>query len=213
MLPYNAHRRACAIMAKKPSGSSDVLLDRLLAAIGKGDADALERYLLSEELREIEVACSKLRGQPTLTGLRRRLLRKFRANTVRRRELRRQLEPIRDDILVAGFLRANPGADERQLRAALQEEGTENIDPAEIEAIEDQDIAFLIANASDYRKRQVRKLAVEPFLRLLQKDDVIPSRKLPLNRMMQALFDWLGIEKKLRPTDAGIRTIARSMRD
>ena len=111
---------------------------------------------------------------------------------------------------MAGWLRSNPNADEGELRAAVED--SENIDPAEFEANEDQDIAFFIDSAGGYRKREVRKQAVEPFLRFLKKHDLVPSRKLPLNRMMGALFDWLDIERKLRPADTGIRTIARDLK-
>ena len=114
---------------------------------------------------------------------------------------------------IAGWLRDNPEADKSSLLAAIQDANIP--DPAEIEAIEDRDIAFLIdamGNLGDYRKRYLRKLAVEPFLRLLEEHEVIPSRDLPLNRMTHALFDRLGIEPKLRLTDAGIRTIARDLR-
>jgi hypothetical protein len=193
-----------------PGSRSHGLLDKLLAAIGKGDSDSFERYALVEELKKIEGAYSERRGRPT-SGSHHKLLWKFRANTAKRRELRRQLRPIYDDVVMAGLLRANPGADEGELRAALQD-STESIDPAEIEASEDQDIAFLIDSAGDYRKRQVRKQVVEPFLRFLEKREVVPSRKLPRTRMMRALFDWLAIERKLRPTEAGIRTIARDLK-
>jgi hypothetical protein len=152
---------------KSPGSRSDEVLDKVLAAIGKGDSDSFERYALVVELQEIKAAHSKRRGRPT-SGSHHKLLRKFRANTAKRRELRRQLRPIRDDIVMAGLLRANPGADEGELRAALQD-STENFDPAEIEASEDQDIAFFIDSAGGYRKREVRKQAVEPFLRFLKK--------------------------------------------
>jgi hypothetical protein len=112
------------------SSRSDELLDKLLAAIGKGDSDSFERYGLVEELQKIEGAYSERRGRPT-SGSHHKLLRKFRANTAERRELRRQLRPIHDDIVMAGLLRANPGADEGKLRAALQD-STKNIDLVEV---------------------------------------------------------------------------------
>jgi hypothetical protein len=84
--------------------------------------------------------------------------------------------------------------------------------PAQFEASEDQDIAAFIDSGDDYRKREVRKQAVEPFLRFLERRGVVPSRKLPRTRMMRALFDWLEIEQTLRPTEAGVRTIARDLK-
>ena len=92
-------------------------------------------------------------------------------------------------------------------------DSTGDIDPAEIEEEEDRNIEFVINSTGDYRRRQVRKLVVEPFLLLLEEYRVVPDPKLlPRNRMMQALFVWLGIEDRLRPTDSGIRTIARELR-
>ena len=101
---------------------------------------------------------------------------------------------------MAGQLRTNPHVDEHDLRAGVHWsdddlEGTEVADYAKIEADEDLDIAFLLDKKGDYRKRDITKLVVEPFLRFLERNDVIPSRALPLNRMMRALFDWLDIER------------------
>jgi hypothetical protein len=192
--------------SKSLGSRSDELLEKLLAAIGKGDTDNFDRHALVQRLREIEAGF-----QLPNIGPYRKLLRKYRENTAKRGELWRQLGPIHDEIVMAGLVRKNPGVDEGDLRAALQDH-TKDFDLPEIEANEDEDIAFLIDRADDYRKRQVRKQAVEPFLRFLQKHDVVPSRKLPLNRMMAALFDWLHIEMRLRPTETGVRTIARDLK-
>jgi hypothetical protein len=199
--------------SKSPGSRSDELLETLLVAIGKGDSNSFERVVLIRGLEEIESAYSTRRGQRT-SGSYHNVLRTFRANTAKRLELRRRFRPIYDDIVVAGCLRANPDADEAKLRAAVQDrqDSTEKIDPAEFEAMEDQDIAAYIDSAGDYRKRLVRKQAVEPFLQFLEKRGVVPSRKLPRTRMMRALFDWLDIEQKLRPTEAGMRTIARDLK-
>ncbi|MFL6837226.1 MAG: hypothetical protein ACJ8FZ_07965 [Bradyrhizobium sp.] len=193
---------------KSPGSHSDELLDRLLAAIGKGDCNVFERHALVSELRDIQSAYSEMRQLP---GPYRKLLRQFHKNTEKRQQLRKRLKPIHDDIVMAGWLRQCPDADEGDLRGTLQDHLSDTIDPAEIEAIEDQHIMFLIDRTSDYRKRRVRKRAVEPFLKFLEKHGIVSSKQLPRNRMMQAWFDWLGVEKKLRPTDPGIRTIARDL--
>jgi hypothetical protein len=198
--------------SRKSPGRSDELLNKLLAAIGKGDSDSFERHVLIGGLQEIEALYSERRGRPTPASYT-TVLEQFRANTAKRLELRKLFRPVYDDIVMVGYLRENPGADEGQLRAALQDrqDSTERIDPAQFEASEDQDIAAFIDSGDDYRKRQVRKQVVEPFLRFLEKHEVVPSRKLPRTSMMRALFDWLAIERTLRPTDAGIRTIARDL--
>ena len=213
-LPHNAHPRVPMTKStKSPGRRSDEPLETLLVAVGKGDSNSFERHALVQGLQEIESAYSTRRGQPT-SGSYHNVLRRFRANTAKRLELRRRFRPIYDDIVVAGYLRSNPDADEAAVRAAVQDnqDSTEKIDPPELEAVEDQEIAAYIDSAGDYRKRRVRKQAVEPFLQFLEKHGVVPSRKLPRTRMMRALFDWLEIEKKLRPTEAGMRTIASEMK-
>ena len=189
------------------------LLGDLLAAIGMADANPYLTWPLEMELREIESAWFARRQVPNV-GPYRKELRRFRAITAKRRELRKQFGPVvREAIALAGLVRANPNADESTLRGLMQDSDG-NIDPAEIEEEEDRNIEFVIDRTGDYRKRQVRKLVVEPFLLLLEHHRVVPHPKLlPLNRMMQAFFNWLSIEKALRPTDSGIRTIARDLRN
>jgi hypothetical protein len=194
----------------RSSKYSDERLDKLLVAIGKTDLVGF----IKSELESIRSNYSERSGQ--LTAAQRRLLRRFRASTTRRREMRRQLRSIKDDIVMAGQLRRNPHVDEHDLRASVHWsdddlEGTEVADYAKFEADEDLDIAFLLDKEGDYRKRDITKLVVEPFLRFLERNDVVPSRALPLNRMTTALFDWLDIEEP-RPTDVGIRTIASNMK-
>ena len=196
----------------KSSKYSDERLDNLFAAIGKNRTDYFG-FIVSE-LETIRCDYLKRRGQ--LTAAQRRLLRRFRASTTRRREMRRQLRSIHDDIVFAGQLRTNPHVNEHDLRANVHWseddlEGTEVADYAKIEADDDQDIAYFLDSKGDYRKRGLRSLVIEPFLRLLERHDVTPSRKLPRTRMTTALFDWLDIEEP-RPTDVGIRTIASNMK-
>jgi hypothetical protein len=187
------------------------LLGDLLAAIGMADANPYMTMPLEMALREIESAWLARREVPNV-GPYRKELRRFRSITAKRRELRKQFGPaVREAIELAGFLRGNPNVDERTLRALMPDRVY--IDPAEVEEEEDRNIEFVIDRAGDYRKRQVRKFVVEPFLLLLEEYRVVlDSKLLPLNRMMQALFDWLGIKPTLRPTDSGIRTIARELR-
>ena len=187
------------------------LLGDLLAAIGMAHANPYQTMSLEMTLREIESAWFARRQVPNV-GPYRKELRRFRAITAKRRELRKQFGPVvREAIALAGWIRANPNVDESTLRALMPD--SEIIDPAEIEEEEDRNIEFVIDRTGDYRKRQVRKLVVEPFLLLLEEFRVVPhSKLLPRNRMMQALFDWLGIKPTLCPTDSGIRTIARDLR-
>ena len=58
----------------------------------------------------------------------------------------------------------------------------------------------------------LRRLLIEPFLFYLHRAGVVPHpHKLPLSRMMEAMFDWVGIDRKRRPTNTGVRTIARDV--
>lgn len=71
---------------------------------------------------------------------------------------------------------------------------------------------WLVANRGDYRKRQLRKLVVEPFLKLMAEYDIATSRReRPRKRIFDALFDWLGVEQKFRPSNAGINAIAAEL--
>jgi hypothetical protein len=83
----------------------------------------------------------------------------------------------------------------------------------EVAAIEIENIQHLLdSDAAEFKKRPLRRLLLEPFFRVLHIHDVIWSRKLPLTEMMDALFDFVGLERSRRPTETGIRTIAADMR-
>jgi hypothetical protein len=202
------------IKAGKPPRSSRLKgrLERLFVSIGKGHLDPFQRFGLQLELQQIGAAYAERRGQ--LTAEQRRLLRKFRSSTAKRQALRRRLAPISEEIVLAGWLREDPDADEDGLRAVLAdlEDYPEIVIPRTVEAKEDLDIAFLLDRKGDYRKRKVRKLAIEPFLQFLTKHKIKSSpKKLPLIRMVRALLDWLEISQG-RPTDTGVRTIVREFK-
>ena len=96
-------------------------LGDLLAAIGMADANPYETLPLVNALREIESAWLDRREVPNV-GPHRKELRKFRANTAKRRELRKQFPPVvREAIALAGLVRANPDVDESTLRALMQD--------------------------------------------------------------------------------------------
>ena len=71
---------------------------------------------------------------------------------------------------------------------------------------------WLNTSGDDYRKRVVRKLVVEPFLRLLMEHGITTSRKkLPRTRMFEAMFEWVGVESRFRLSNAAINKIAREL--
>ena len=97
------------------------LLRALLASIGKADANNYVTLPLVNALREIESAWLARREMPNV-GPYRKELRRFRAITAKRRELRKQFGPVvREAIALAGLVRANPNADESTLRALMQD--------------------------------------------------------------------------------------------
>ena len=82
-----------------------------------------------------------------------------------------------------------------------------------LEEIEALNIKYLLdSDAANYKKPMLRRLLIEPFLVYLHRAGVVPHpHKLPLSRIMEALFDWVGIDRKHRPTNTGVRTIARDV--
>ena len=64
---------------------------------------------------------------------------------------------------------------------------------------------------SDYRKKLSQKLLIEPTLRLLKNNDVKPSRKSPLSRIVHALFDLFDISARDRVTDAAVTRAWRKL--
>jgi hypothetical protein len=71
---------------------------------------------------------------------------------------------------------------------------------------------WLKINTDTYKKRDLRKLVVEPFLQLMAEHGITTSRKQrPRKRIFDALFDWLGVEQKSRPTTANIDATAREI--
>lgn len=199
---------------KQPGNRDDDPLNRVLAAIGKDRSGMWELSPARVYLEEIKIAY--LRRRAPLTSEARKQLGKYRALTAKRFELRRRFKLPYDDIVIVGLQRIKPDTVEGELRNRLTDlDDAEVIGLAKIEAnerFEDRIIASLLRSKDGYRKREVRTLVVEPFLQFLEQYKVVPSRELPLNRMMRTVFDWLGIPTRLRPTDAGIRTIFRDFR-
>ena len=204
-------------------------MTELLSAIGKRSINNYLRFSLERELEEIATAYRERRdllkkiettlpkqqpGQPTL-GRYHKDLQQHRKDTARRLVRRKRFGPVYDYVMLTGtlffYLQANPDADENELRG-LVEESIEKVDHAKIEADEDEIIgAYLDSLSGDYRKSPETKLLVEPFLDILERHKIVPSpRKLPRTRMMEAFFNWVGVEPTLRPQ--GIPAIARNLK-
>ena len=199
---------------------SDVLLERLLTAIGKDDAAEAERTNLKSWLRSIKTGYRIQAGRVMsishgreVFDSRREALRKLRDLLVEASELRQQLGERKKDIQKAGAVCVAKETPPRPMelfkrRVALSD--PKLVD--EVAAIEVENIQHLLAtDAAESKKSPLRRLLIEPFFRVLHLHDVVWSRELPLTGMMGALFDFVGLEGR-RPTEAGIRTIAADMR-
>ena len=97
---------------KSPSSNPDELAE-LLAAIGEDHFDIRQLGSVRIELQHIAAVYAVHVNGPRLPPtMARKLLRKFRANTAKRLELRRQLRSIRREILVAAWIQNSSDVDE-----------------------------------------------------------------------------------------------------
>jgi hypothetical protein len=205
-----------------PHGGSDELLDKLLSALGKGNAAETERANLKSWLRSIKTGyevrtdrITSIENGREVFDPKRELLQKLHANITEGIELRRQLGARIKDIRDAGaqcVAKAKPPlpVDEFKKRIALSNPALVD----QVAAIEAENIRHLLSVriSTDYKKPPFREYVIKPFLEFLDQQGIKPSRKYPLSRMTAALFDYLEIPPTRRPDDAGIRTIVRDMK-
>jgi hypothetical protein len=200
--------------------SDTALMNQLLSVVGKGNARGAERLALQGQLQFIKDSYETrwpLLKSAKAAG-RKPLLRKFLANTAERRELRQQLGlDGKREVARASWLRMNinPLVEALINGREMPEELTPPVDPRLVELLEeyeDQNIKYLLDETGDsYRKTPMRSLVVEPFLLFLEINGLWDSAQ-PMTHVVAALFDWLGVEQKHRPTDTGIRTIVREFK-
>jgi hypothetical protein len=187
--------------------------EKLLAAMGIGEStDPFGRFALTQNLEDIERYYARqvavLGKQPD-----RKLVHRYRAAITKALALSEKIGPdfFVNDIEKANWSRHNPDADDMTLHMLMEEHGDKRDDVVAVLTARGLDIDhWLKASGDDYRKRIVTKLVVEPFLQLMAQHEITTSRKqLPRKRMFDALFDWLGVEQKFRPSSAAIDAIAR----
>jgi hypothetical protein len=186
--------------------------ERLLAAMYTSEApNPFTLAALGPDLRQIEQAY-----QVAVSGRQpdRRLVSRYRAAITKVLTLSKKIGPhfIGHEIQRAGLLQLNPDIDDSMLRAVMEEHRhhPDRVVEALTSRVSAIDHWFKISGDT-YRKRDVTKLVVEPFLRLMTKYAITTSRKQPRKRMFDALFDWIGVEKNFRPSDASINAIARGL--
>lgn len=189
--------------------------EELLAAMGFGEAaNPFSRAALIQGLRDIE---RNYKRQVALSDKqpKRRQVHQYRAAITKLLTLSETIGPdfLANEIEKARFSRQNPDVDEMTLQLLLEEHGRKRDDVIDVLTERALNLDHWLKTSGDsYKKRDVRKLVVELFLRLLAEYKITTSRKqLPRKRIFDALFDWIGIERKFRPTSANINEIAREL--
>jgi hypothetical protein len=192
--------------------------DKLLAAMGMAELNPFSRYGLKKNLEQIEREYARrivqLSKQPN-----RKLVRRYRAAVTKLLLLSKKVGPdFLAEIEEAGWSRHNPNADIGHLHIVMTdwmtEHGHEKLNLGAVLTAHGLDIDHWLKTSGDaYKKRDVRKLVVEPFLQLMAEQKITTSRKqLPRKRIFDALFDWLGVERKFRPSSAAINVVAKRSR-
>jgi hypothetical protein len=179
-------------------------LDQLFVAMDVDDP--FSRFGLEPALEQIEARWVAAQGKKPD----RNRVRQYRAAITKALALSNMIGPdfFANEIEKAGWSRHNPDADDRTLHDLMDMHGHErtNVDAVLTEHRLDID-HWLRTSGEVYRKRDVRKLVVEPFLQLMVGRETETSRK----RVFDALFDWIGVEKKFRPSSASINSVAREL--
>jgi hypothetical protein len=178
--------------------SDTLLLNRLLSATGA--PDGARGVLLEEDLRTFRRWYKEEWPGATEPQAERRteVLRKMVTHSQERLDLWKQLGPggTRDIDQYASRLEVN--------RLAPLGESFLRIEQLLYMSI----LNVLIERHFGYRKTPIRRLVIEPFLDVLEKHGLWETAE-DMTKVMAALYDFLGVPQKDRPTDAGMRTIIR----
>jgi hypothetical protein len=184
-------------------------LDQLFVTMGVDDP--FRRFGLEPALEQIEARWLAAQGKKQD----RKRVRQYRAAITKALALSNMIGPdfFANEIEKAGWSRLNPDTDDRTLQTLMADHGHERDDVVAVLTAHGLDIDHWLNISGDvYKKRDVRKLVVEPFMQLMAEREIITSRRqLPRKRLFDALFDWLGVEQKSRPSSANIDTIAREL--
>ncbi|MCK1453382.1 hypothetical protein IVB36_21495 [Bradyrhizobium sp. 35] len=184
--------------------SREEKFERLLKAM---DATGpFDRYALELALKKIETGWGGAQGKKP--G--RKLVHQYRAAITKVLAISAKIGPdfFDNDIEKAGWSRLNPDADDRKLRDIMEMHEHEPTDVDAVLTVRGLDVDhWLRTTLEDYRKRDVRKEITEPFLELMVGREIEADRK----AVFDALFDWIGLEKKFRPSSASINAIAREL--
>jgi hypothetical protein len=181
--------------------------DKLAAFFKAIDVDEpFRQFGIETELQKFAFTYRQQFNRPDMAELPRKRLRQYLRASQKKRALRQALGPaVQHEIIVAALLRENPGTITADASAVIAEHQISLSQLDEDEKCHEADIGFLLAESgSDYRKKRVTKLAVEPVLQLLKKRRITPSRELPLSRIAHALFDLFDIAARDRLSGAAV---------
>jgi hypothetical protein len=208
-----------AVWGNMEQRSNANAVNRLLSILGEDSASGPNRAGLEYSLQWIKRGYEDRWPRATSAAAARRkpLLQKMLKNNAERRRLRRLLgQEYKQEIRRAAGIRLNSRPfveaviEQREPPKPLHPYDPELVEA--LEELEDQDIRFLLDETRDaYRKTPMRAHLIEPFLVFLETNHLWEKAH-PMTDVMEALFDFVGVEKKYRLTDPGIRTIVREFK-
>jgi hypothetical protein len=166
-------------------------------------------YLMTRDVEQMAALFSKMYIR-RIAAADRKLLKRLHAIRASERKIWRQLgATVPRAIHLAGFLRVNPEVEKSKLIAAFDDNLDEFADNLEeMLATRDLAIEFLLNDRG--RSRIERRLVIEPFLEMLQKHEITPSKKFPRTGMLKALYLVLGIKNP--PSDIMVRQIVSDLK-
>jgi hypothetical protein len=187
--------------------------EKLLAATGMGE-DPHARYAFTHGLELIEHQSARwIAASGKQTDL--DLVQRYRASLAKALALSEEVgsDFLANEIQKASLSRLNPDIDENTLQTLMIDHEHRHTDVLAVLTAHGLDIDHWVEiNGASYKKRNLRKLVIEPFLQLMSEHGIATSRKQrPRKQIFDALFDWLGIEQKYRPSSANIDAIAREL--
>jgi hypothetical protein len=185
-------------LSSRKGGGGEQQFEDLLTAMGMDKANPFSRSALTQDLRGIESAFTRAVAvsgkQPD-----RDVVKQYSKAIAKLQTLSGKIGPdfFSNEIEKAGWSRHNPHLDDSMLRAVMDDHRHEREDVVAVLTAHRLDIDhWLKTTGADYKKRQLSKLVVEPFLDLMVEYEITTSRKqLPRKRMFDALFDWLGVDR------------------
>jgi hypothetical protein len=167
------------------------------------------QHVLTHDLQQIASSYSMKYIRPIAAADRKRLNRLL-AIRESGSKLWQQLDPsVHCAVEFSGFLRANQDVQKKELIPVFEDNRDTFKDDLEDRLTNHSlDIEFLLNERG--RSRIERKFIIEPFLELLEKHEIRPSRKFPLTAMLKALYLVFGIKNP--PSDIMVRQIVSDLK-